>query len=179
VESLAWERFVRQPGSNAYFDLVKVAKRIERSDDLAAKALQHLWQLVRAEEAPSEKRLPSWQPPIRSALVAIHLRQKEAAEAWKAFCCGPVDMRLWDKVAAMRGKTHAEEAVMLYKRLLLHVVTSGTRGADYREAFEIVKAIQGLRTTQKKEALFKQELDELRATWKAKRNFIKLLATLG
>jgi hypothetical protein len=143
---------------------VTVAKRIERSDDLAAKALQHLWQLVRAEEAANAKRLPGWQPPLRSALVAVHLRQKEAAGAWKAFCGGPIDMRLWDKVAAMRGKTHAEEAVMLfYKRLLPHVVTSGTRGADYREAFEIVKAIHGLRTTQKKEALFKQELDELKS----------------
>jgi hypothetical protein len=88
-------------------------------------------------------------------------------------------MRLWDNVAAMRGKTHPEEAVMLYKRLLPHVVTNGTRGADYREAFEIVKAIQGLRAVQKQDALFKHELDELRATWRAKRNFLKLLAMLG
>jgi uncharacterized Zn finger protein len=179
VESLAWQRFVRQPGSDAYFALVKVAKRIDRADELAAKALQHLWQLVRAEEAPNAKPLPSWQPPIRSALVAIHLRQKEAAKAWEAFCGGPVDMRLWDKVAAMRGKTHPEEAITLYRKLLPHVVNAGTRGAQYGEAFEIVKAIQGLRAAQKQVALFDQELAELRATWKAKRNFIKLLATLG
>jgi hypothetical protein len=41
VESLAWRRFVRQPGSDAYFELVGVAKRIGRGDDLAAKALNH------------------------------------------------------------------------------------------------------------------------------------------
>jgi hypothetical protein len=179
VEALAWQRFVQQPGSDPYFELIKVAKRIDRADDLAAKALQHLWQRVRAEEAPSAKRLPSWQPPIRSALVAIHLRQKQAAKAWEAFCGGPVDMCVWDKVAAMRGKTHPDEAVTLYKRLLPYVVTNGTRGADYREAFEIVQAIQGLRAAQRQHALFKQELDELRSTWKAKRNFIKLLAALG
>jgi uncharacterized Zn finger protein len=179
VDALAWQRFVQQPGSDPYFELARVAKRIDRADELAAKALQHLWQLVRAEEAPNAKPRPSWQPPIRSALVAIHLRQKEAAKAWEAFCGGPVDMRLWDKVAAMRGKTHPEEAVMLYKRLLPHVVTNGTRGADYREAFETVKAIQELRVAQKQDALFGQELDELRATWKAKRNLIRLLAALG
>ena len=179
AEALAWERFVRQPGSDPYFELIKIAKRIDRADELAAKALQHLWQLVRAEEAPKAKPLPSWQPPIRSALVAIYLRQKEAAKTWEAFCGGRVDMRLWDKVAAMRSKTHPEEAVMLYQRLLPYVVTNGTRGAVYREAFQIVKAIQDLRATQKQDALFKRELDEMRSTWKAKRNFMKLLATLG
>lgn len=165
-------------GSDAYFELVKVAKRIERADELAPKALQHLSQLVQAEEAPNARRLPSWQPPIRSALVAIHLRQKEAVKAWAAFCGGPVDMRLWDKVAAMRGKTHPEEAVTLYKRLLPHAVAGGARSAQYGEAFEIVKAIHGLRAAQKQDALFRQELAELRITRKAKRNFIKLLATL-
>ena len=179
VESLAWARFVRQPGSDAHFELVRVAKQIGRADELATRALQHLWQLVRAEEAPSAKRLPSWQPPVRSALVAIYLRQRDAEKAWEAFCGGPVDIRLWDKVAAVRGKTHPEEAVALYRKLLPHVVTAGTRGAQYGEAFEIVKAIQELRAAQKEDALFRQELAELRTTWKAKRNFMKLLATLS
>ncbi len=179
VESLAWARFVRQPGSDAHFELLRLAKRIGRGDELATRALQHLWQLVRAEEAPNAKRLPSWQPPVRSALVAIHLRQREAEKAWEVFCGGPVDIRLWDKVAAVRGKTHPEEAVALYKKLLPHVVTAGTRGAQYGEAFEIVRAIRELRAAQKQDALFGQEIVELRTTWKAKRNFMKLLATLG
>jgi hypothetical protein len=179
VEWLAWARFVRQPGSDAHFELVRVAKRIGRADELATRALQHLWQLVRAEEAPNAKRLPSWQPPVRSALVAIHLRQKEAEKAWEAFCGGPVDIRLWDKVAAVRGMTHPEEAIALYKKLLPHAVTAGTRGAQYGEAIEIVKAIQELRAVHKQDALFGQELADLRTTWKAKRNFVKLLAALG
>jgi hypothetical protein len=57
--------------------------------------------------------------------------------------------------------------------------SAGTRGAQYGEAFEIVKAIQELRAAQKQDALFGQELAGLRTTWKAKRNFMKLLATLG
>ena len=179
VESLAWQRFVQQPGSDAYFEFLGVGRRIKQADDLAARALQHLWQLVRAEEAPGAKRLPTWQPPVRSALVAIHLREKDAEKAWEAFGGGPVDVRLWDKVAAVRGKTHPEEAVMLYKKLLPHAVNAGTRGAQYGEAFEIVKAIQELRTAQSQNAIFKQEFAELRLTWKAKRNFMKLLATLG
>jgi Family of unknown function (DUF6880)/SWIM zinc finger len=179
VESLAWARFVRHPGSDAHFALVRVAKRIGRADELATRALQHLWQLVRAEEAPNATRLPSWQPTVRSALVAIHLRQREGEKAWEAFCGGPVDIRWWDKVAAVRGKRHPEEAVALYKKLLPHVVAAGTRGAQYEAAFEIVKAIQELRAAQKQDALFRQELAELRTTWRVKRNFMKLLTILG
>ena len=85
-------------------------------------------------------------------------------------------MRLWDKVAAVRGRTHPEEAVALYKKLLPHAVNAGTRGAQYGAAFDIVKAIQQLRATQRQDAVFKQELVELRLAWKAKRNFMKLLA---
>jgi len=177
VESLSWQRFLRQPGSDAYFELVSVANRIGRADDLAAKALNHLWQLVRAEEAPGAKRLPSWQPPLRSALVAIHLREKNAESTWETFCGGPVDVRLWDKVAAVRGKTHPEDGVMLYKKLLPHVVNAGTRSAQYGEAFEIVKAVHQLRAAQGQDDVFTQELVELRLAWKAKRNFMKLLAT--
>jgi hypothetical protein len=80
--------------------------------------------------------------------------------------------------AAVRGKTHPEKAVMLYKKLLPHVVNAGSRGTQYSAAFEIVKAIQELRAGQGQDDVFKQEVVELRLAWKAKRNFMKLLATL-
>ena len=66
---------------------------------------------------------------------------------------------------------------MLYKKLLPHVVNAGTRGAQYGAAFEIVKAVQELRAAQNQDSVFRQELAELRLMWKAKRNFMKLLAT--
>jgi len=178
TEALAWQRFVRQPGTDAYFDLVGVAKRIGRADDLAANALRHLWELVRAEEALQQKRPRSWQTSARGSLVAIHLRANDADRMWDAFSGGPVEIRLWDQVAAMRGKTHPEDAVRVYKQLLPGVVEAGTRGARYEEALAVVKAIQALRTGQRMDAMFAQELAELRAKWKAKRNFMKLLDTI-
>jgi hypothetical protein len=41
----------------------------------------------------------------------------------------------------------------------------------------IVKAVRELRAAQNQDAVFKQELAELRLMWKTKRNFMKLLAT--
>ena len=151
----------------------------DRHRVLLVQADEHLRALVRAEEAPNAKRHPAWQPPIRSALVAIHLRQNELEKVWETFCGGPVDVRLWDKVAAMRGKTHPDDAVTVYRRLLPHAVAAGTRGAQYGNAFEIVKAMRDLRSAQGQDALFREELAEVQATWRAKRNFIKLLAALG
>jgi len=88
-------------------------------------------------------------------------------------------MRLWSKAAVVRGKTHPEDAVMLYKKLLPHVVNAGTRGAQYGEAFETVQEIKMLRAAQGQDAVFKQELAEWRLTWRAKRYFMKLLAKFG
>ncbi|MBU6483258.1 MAG: hypothetical protein KGL70_01025 [Betaproteobacteria bacterium] len=63
---------------------------------------------------------------------------------------------------AVRGGTHPEGAIALYKKLLPHAVNAGTRGAQYGAAFEIVKAIQRLRAIQRQDAVFKQELAERR-----------------
>jgi len=58
------------------------------------------------------------------------------------------------------------------------VVTLGTASAKYDEAFEIVQAIHGMRMKLGEGAEFAAELEQIRATYKAKRNFIKLLAHL-
>ena len=61
--------------------------------------------------------------------------------------------------------------------MLPHVVNAGTGGAQYREAFEIAKAIRELRAARSQDDVFKRELVELRLTWKAKR-IMNLLAAL-
>jgi hypothetical protein len=63
------------------------------------------------------------------------------------------------------------------QEIAAHVVNAGTRGAQYGEAFEIVKAVRELRAAQSQDSVFRQELVELRLAWKAKRNFMTLLAT--
>jgi hypothetical protein len=55
----------------------------------------------------------------------------------------------------------------------------GTRNARYDEAFEIVRAIGRLRARLDERAAFARELEEIRAAYRAKRNFIKLLARLA
>lgn len=54
----------------------------------------------------------------------------------------------------------------------------GTRNARYDEAFEIVQAIGMLRARLDEHEEFASELEGIQATYRAKRNFIKLLAKL-
>ncbi|WP_051071649.1 SWIM zinc finger domain-containing protein [Azoarcus sp. KH32C] len=178
VEILAWGRFEKQAGCEPFFHLLDVADKISRRDGLRERAMAHLWAAVAAEESACGKRRARWERPKRSDLVSIYLREADAEKMWEAFCGGETDIRLWGKVAAARGRTHHEDAIALYKRLLPHVVEQGSHGSRYDAAFDVVKAIRMLRLENKQRVIFGDELAEIRLQWKKKRNFQKLLDTL-
>jgi hypothetical protein len=86
---------------------------------------------------------------------------------------------MWATMAAARAKTHPHDAIALYHRLLPIAAESGTRNARYEEAFGIVRTIGKLRAELKEHTEFADELESIRQTYRAKRNFIKLLAAPG
>jgi hypothetical protein len=86
---------------------------------------------------------------------------------------------MWATMAAVRGKTHPRDAIALYHRLLPIAAESGTRNARYDEAFGIVRTIGKLRAELNEQVVFADELETVRQTYRAKRNFMKLLATLS
>jgi uncharacterized Zn finger protein len=178
VEKLAWERFERQPDCASFFLLLKVAKQIGRLDALRRKAFEHLEARVATEEG-SEKKPSPWAPCARNTLVEIHLTEENADAMWATLTGGPTSTNLWEKCAKIRGKTHPEDAIALYFKLLPMRVEAGTHKARYEDAFRIVKAIGQLRKAQKAAPVFQQELANIRLEYKAKRNFIKALSVLG
>ncbi|MDN3577969.1 hypothetical protein QWZ03_14460 [Chitinimonas viridis] len=58
-------------------------------------------------------------------------------------------------------------------------VNEGGSNARYEEAAEVVRATGKLRTQQGESAKFAVDLASIRASYKAKRKFIKALAALG
>ena len=179
VERLAWRRFEQAPGCGQFFKLMEVAGLIGCEATLRKRALDFLWQKVAEEEAAdSHVRRSPWDKPRRGDIVSIFLREGDAGAMWDAFGGGKVDVGLWQPVADVRSKTHHEDAIALYKRLLPHVVEGGSRGSHYGEAFAIVKKIRALRVAHKQLAMFGDELAEIRLEWKRKRNFMKLLDAL-
>jgi uncharacterized Zn finger protein len=179
ADAFAWRRFESRPVAETFAALIKVATATGRHDETRERALRHLWTLVRDEEAATKSKRTSWQTSTRAELVRLFLAGHENDAAWEAFTGGPVATHLWPQMAAVRGKTHPRDAIALYHRLLPVAAESGTRKARYDEAFEIVRAVGRLRAKLGEHMQFATELDEIRSTYRAKRNFIKLLDTLS
>ncbi|PXX35428.1 MULTISPECIES: SWIM zinc finger domain-containing protein [Burkholderia] len=180
ADELAWQRFDDHPTAEAFSALMKVAKVTKRRDAVRERAVSHLLSLARSQEAPTRAghARRGWQPSARTELVKLLLAEKDDAAAWDAFRGGPVETGIWPAMAAARAKTHPADAIALYHRLLPIAVERGAGGARYDEAFRVVQAIGALRAAQRQKAEFDMELDAVRKTYRAKRNFIKLLATL-
>jgi hypothetical protein len=137
-----------------------------------------MWSLVRQAEEGVKDRRNVWNSYARSELVSMHLSEQDVDAAWQAFQGGPVSSGLWAELAAARGKTHPHEAISLYHRLLPVALKEGSVGARYDKAAEVVRRIGALRTVLKEEDEFTRELAAIRNTWRAKRNFMKLLDAL-
>lgn len=179
ADAFAWRRFEMRPTAEGFLSLMKVAAATSRYDETRERALMHLWALVREEESAAKSKRSVWQRSTRTELVRIFLAGKDNETAWEAFTGGPIATQLWPEMAAIRGKTHPRDAIALYLRLLPVAAEGGTRNARYDEAFEIVQAIGMLRAKLDERAEFSRELEEIRAAYRAKRNFIQLLVKLS
>ncbi|WP_427312140.1 SWIM zinc finger family protein [Cupriavidus sp. H39] len=176
---LAWRRFEMHPAADRFPALINVATTIGRHDEIRERALAHLWALVKKEESPGKSKRRAWETPTRTELVKLFLSEDKDDAAWDAFIGGPVATQLWPRMAEYRARTYPHDAIALYRQLLPVAVNSGKSKMRYDEAFEIVRAIGRLRAKLGEQAEFARELEEIRDSYRAKRNFIKLLATLS
>ncbi|SPB18176.1 zinc finger SWIM domain-containing protein [Caballeronia novacaledonica] len=175
----AWVRFEQRPDADGFAALMEVARSTDSIDQARERAFALLWALVKKEEAAAAVNKSTWyHPGSRSTIVEIYLASKDFEKAWAAFAGGPVATSLWATMASIRAKTHPRDAIALYHRLLPIAAEQGTRKARYDEAFGIVRKIRSLRTELGEQNEFAKELDVIRDVYGAKRNFMKLLASL-
>lgn len=181
ADSLAWQRFTVRPCADAFAGLMAVAQRTGNQPQAREQALQHLWERAARDErsASANKQRRFWPAPARGELVAIFLAQGDVDTAWTTFNGGPVPLSLWRPMADARAKVHPHEAIGLYHKLLPVTVDQGAGNARYEGAFEIVRVIQQLRLALGEAAVFAEELAQIKATYRAKRNFMRLLERLG
>lgn len=181
ADALAWQRFERNSTANEFAALMKVAAKTARRDAVRERAIAHMRVLAQQSETSkaSAKTHWRWQPSPRTELVRLLLADKDDDAAWDAFCGGPVETAVWPAMAAKRAKTHPDDAIALYHRLLPVAVEQGAGNARYDDAFDVVRKISALRAARRQQTEFDVELEAIRKTYRAKRNFIKLLAPLG
>ncbi|MFM0324837.1 SWIM zinc finger family protein [Caballeronia glebae] len=175
----AWVRFEQRLDAEGFAVLMEVARATHSVDQARERAFALLWAFVKKEEASAAANKSAWyHPRSRTAIVEIHLASKDYEKAWQAFAGGAVATSLWATMASIRAKTHPRDAIALYHRLLPIAAEEGTRKARYEEAVGIVRKIRSLRAELGEHLEFEKELDMFRKAYGAKRNFMKLLATL-
>ncbi|MXN79703.1 hypothetical protein GR157_33900 [Burkholderia sp. 4701] len=181
ADALAWQRFEHNSTAGEFAALMKVAAKTKHRDAVRERATAHMRTLAQQSETSkaSAKTHWRWQPSPRTELVKMLLAEKDNDAAWDAFCGGPVATVVWPEMAAVRGKTHPDDAIALYHRLLPVAVEQGAGHARYDDAFDVVRKISELRAAHRQQTEFDVELEAIRKTYRAKRNFIKLLAPLG
>jgi len=171
---LIWTQFTERPDLTHYQKLHQFADKPGLWPTFRQQALKQLDQLITGQAG---KRQTPYYLSNAAVLVEIYLWEKNAEAAWEAASRGAISDNLWLKLAAAREEDHPGDAVPIYRRLIETAVEQ-TNNTAYAEAIKLVKKLKPLLARLDNPADFRQYLALLRAKFKAKRNFIKLLDTL-
>lgn len=171
---LIWVQFTERPGLGYYQKLHQFAKKAGLWPTFRQQAFEHLDALIASQAG---KRQTPYSFSYTSVLVEISLWEKNADAAWEAASRGSISDQLWLTLATAREGDHPGDAVPVYRRLIETTVAQ-TNNAAYEEAIKLLKRLKPLLARLGCTADFGQYIALLRAKYKAKRNFIKLLDKL-
>ena len=176
--ALSWAQFEENPYLENYKKLNKIAHKLNDWKVWRDQALAHLRNsIARAYSERSKLRYGRAEAPDQSPLVEIFLWEKDAEAAWQEAKAGICHERLWLQLADVRAKEHPEDAIAVYQRQVAHLVQQ-TNNQSYEEAITLVKKIKPLLIRVGGVSSVGGYLAELRVSFKAKRNFMKMLDQL-
>ncbi|MDB6017997.1 MAG: hypothetical protein JWR19_2486 [Pedosphaera sp.] len=179
---LIWAEFSEGAYLQNYQKLKQHADRIRQWPGWREKALD----LIRAEIEQQKQGVPKkpetrwrWRPPNpdHSELVRIFLWEGDVETAWQEAKTGDCNNSLWLELAAKREKEFPADVIPIYKREIESLINQ-TNNTSYAEAVKLLGRIRQLMARLQQSEQFASFLTALRATYKAKRNFIKLVERL-
>lgn len=112
--------------------------------------------------------------PDHSLLVQIFLWEKRYEDAWQEATAGGCNEYLWCQLAEGIAKEHPDKAYRVYQELIGPTIAP-TNNTAYGEAIKLLNKMHKLASRLNREPEFADLIIDLRSTYKAKRNFIKLL----
>lgn len=171
---LTWIQFEEQPGLAAFQKLQGVAEKLGIWPVQRARALAHLDDVVMREASQTSRYKPKPSVPDTSRRVAIALWESDLDAAWNAAQNGQCEQRLRLSLAQALEVTKGREALSLYRQIIPELVMQ-TNNDAYASAVVLVRKAGKLMGELGQSSQFLSYLTELRVSFKAKRNFIKLL----
>ncbi|MDD5057310.1 MAG: hypothetical protein PHQ60_05520 [Sideroxydans sp.] len=168
---LIWVQFAERPGLDQYQKLKHFSDKAKCWTTYRQQAFELLDKLITSESGKRNYYSSA------AILVEIHLWEKNAEAAWQAAQRGDIGDPLWLGLAIAREVEHPGDAAPVYRRLIEKAVEQ-TNNTAYEEAIKLLKKLKPLFARLQHPLEFGQYTALLRAKYKAKRNFIKLLDKL-
>lgn len=165
---LTWVQFDEAPSLSNYQKLQGLAQRLQRAPEQRQRALARL---------TASENNPQSQVHARSLRLAIALWEDDLDTAWLLSQQGDHRVELLHDLALKLESTRPTDAIGLYRRMLEPIIQQ-TNNQAYQRAVGLIRRMGTLMRAQQLDAAFTAELIKLRQTYKAKRNFIKLLDRL-
>ena len=171
--ALLWHQFRQRPALAQFQTLKEYADPVGRWEGWRTQALAFLREQIEVEKARPSRfglypRVDSSEP------VRILLWEGREEDAWQEAQQGGCMEALWLELAGKREKEHPEDALEIYRARIAPLVEPTTNG-DYAEPVRLLLRIQRLMTRLGRKDDFARDIKQLRATYKRKRNFLKLL----
>jgi uncharacterized Zn finger protein len=165
--------FLAHPTLESYRELAADAQALDewpRRRDAALAALRNP-----APDAPGSRRHPSLRGRGQSELVRVLIWEDDLEAAWQAANDGGCTPTLWLELAERRRDEHPSDALSVYCQHVEDTIAYKDK-RSYAEAVQLIEdTIRPLFAEAGRPHGFAEYLEQLRATHRQKRNFIKLL----
>jgi len=170
--AIVWQAFTESPALPAYQQLEDHAARIAQWPQWRERA----WALLREQVASANTaRSSPWTPNIgHSELVRILLWEGKLEEAWQEAVTGGCSADLWLQLADKRVVDYPEDALLVYQRQITPTLDQ-TNNDAYARAMGLLQKCRAIFIRLGRQEDFLRYVTALRAEYKRKRNFIKLL----
>ncbi len=171
---LMWVSFLERPFVEQYARLESHAKAANVWPEWRERALAEIRQRVTSANERLRQLVGSRWNQLdmdNSAMVEIFLYEKNPEEAWCEAQAGGCSDLLWLSLAAARENEHPEDAAPIYQKQ----AEAALARSDYEATVELLVKTAALMQKINRGAEFRSRLEALRAQYKAKRNFIKLV----
>ncbi len=175
---LTWIQFEEHPGLEHYKKLKEVAGKLGIWPVQRSRALSLVAEVIARAATTTNKWKPKPSTPDHSLRVEIALWEQDLDAAWAAAHEGVCNRNLLVALAGKLEKSRPGDAVSLYRRVVPGIVGQTNNNA-YADAINLISKVARLMKAQDESREFSDYLAELRAQFKAKRNFIKLLDRVG
>ncbi len=175
---LTWVQFEERASLEQYKKLHAVAEQLGIWPEQRERALARLEAVIAAEAAVTNRWKPQPSIPNYSLRIEIALWEDDLDAAWDAAHTGTCNQNLLIALAGKLEPVRAEDALVLYMRVIPAIVEQ-TNNSAYADAVKLIRKVERLMNAREGHGEFGNYLADLRARFKPKRNFIKLLEGVG